>query len=251
MHRRSFALALALALVPLTDAHAQAPAPLRLEVGAAEVDGRVYPPHRARNRVYPPNATTYSTTWTNELTLADSAGVRVMRWVTLGTQPNGTTWELLQTYNARTLAPMAYSYRNSAGYQKTFNVEGTRVRGRMRTPADTTLREFDWTLPRLGYWASASDLVPPAVGLRAGAVMSVPVWSGDSVPPVQHVFRVLEQRAVDVEGESVTAWPVEERIEATDELKATWYLVDRSPYMVLAEIPTPNGTMRITGVNEP
>ena len=252
MHRRSFAgIALVLALVPLTEARAQAPAPLRLEVGAAEVDGRVYPPHRARNRVYPPNATTHSTTWTNELTLADSAGVRVMRWVTLGTQPNGTTWELLQTYNARTLAPMAYSYRNSAGYQKTFNVEGTRVRGRMRTPADTTLREFDWTLPRLGYWASASDLVPPAVGMRAGAVMSVPVWSGDSVPPVQHVFRVLEQRAVDVEGESVMAWPVEERVEETDELKATWYLVDRSPYMVLAEVPTPNGTMRITGVNEP
>ena len=29
---------------------------------------------------------------------------------------------------------------------------------------------------------------------------------------------------------------------------ATWYLVERSPYMVLAEVPTPNGVMRITGV---
>lgn len=230
---------------------AQAPAPLRLEVGAPEVDGRIYPQHRARNRVYPPNATTHSTTWTNQLVLGDSAGVQVMRWITLGTQPNGTTWELLQTYNARTLAPMSYSFRNSAGVMKTFGVDGTRVRGRIRTPADTTTRDFDWTLPRLGYWASASDLVPPAVGMRAGAVMSVPVWSGDSIPPVQHYFRVLDQRTVNVEGEDVLAWAIEERVEATDELKATWYMVDRSPYMVLAEIPTPNGTMRITGVNEP
>lgn len=97
--------------------------------------------------------------------------------------------------------------------------------------------------------ASASDLVPPAIGLHEGAVMSVPVWSGDSVPPVQHVFRVLPQRAVDVEGETMLAWPVEERIEESDHLEATWYLVERSPYMVLAEIPAPNGGIRrITGV---
>ena len=252
MHRRLFAvLALSLTILPLDDAQAQAPAPLRLEVGAPEVDGRVYPPHRARNRVYPPGATTHSTTWTNELTLADSAGVRVMRWVTLGTQPNGTTWDLRQTYNAQTLAPMAYSYRNSAGVEKIFNVHGTHVAGHIRTPNDTAARPIDWTLPRMGYWASASDLVPPAVGMRTGAVMSVPVWSGDSIPPVQHVFRVLGERTVDVEGEAVVAWAVEERVEATDELKATWYLVDRSPYMVLAEVPTQNGVMRITGVNEP
>lgn len=248
-HRLSASLALALILVPCGGARAQAPAPLRLEVGAAEVDGRMYPPHRARNRVYPPNATTPTTSWTNELVLGDSAGVPVMRWITLGTQPNGTTWELLQTYNARTLAPMSYSYRNSAGALKTFGVEGTRVRGRMRTVADTTLRDFDWTLPRLGFWGSASDLVPPAVGLRTGAVMSVPVWTGDSIPPVQHVFRVLGERTVNVEGVDVVAWAVEERVEATDELEATWYLVDRSPYMVLAEIPTQNGVMRITGVS--
>ena len=37
--------------------------------------------------------------------------------------------------------------------------------------------------------------------------------------------------------------------EATDELKATWYMTERSPYMVLAEIPTPNGVLRITGVS--
>jgi len=227
---------------------AAAPAPLRLEVGAPEVDGRMYPPHRARNRVYPPNATTPVNTWTNELTLGDSAGVPVMRWVTLGTQANGNTWELYQTYNARTLAPMTYSYRNSAGFEKFFGVHGTQVRGHTRMPNDSVAQPFDWTLPRLGFMANASDLVPPAVGMRAGAVMSLPVWSADSTAPVQHYFRVLDQRTVSVEGEDVLAWPIEERVEETDELKATWYMVDRSPYMVLAEIPTPNGLVRITGV---
>jgi hypothetical protein len=250
MNRARFALVLIVSLIAAAPVEAQAPSPLRLEVGAAQVDGRVYPPHRARNRVYPPNATTPVTSWTNELTIADSAGVRVMRWVTLGTQPNGVTWDLRQTYDARTLAPIAYSYRNSAGVEKMFTVNGTHVTGHIRTPNDSVARPIDWTLPRLGFMASASDLVPPAVGLREGAVIHVPVWSADSTAPVQHYFRVLPQRTVEVEGEMVLAWPVEERVEETDHLEATWYLVDRSPYMVLAEIPTPNGIRRITGVAE-
>ena len=252
MNKRLAVLALAFAAGcgPAAERTADAaPRHLRLEVGSPEVDGRMYPPHRARNRVYPPGATEATTTWTNELTLGDSAGVRVMRWVTLGQQPNGTRWELLQTYDARTLAPMAYSYRAGNGAEKVLRIDGTRVRGWVRSPADSTRRDVDWTLPRIGFMASASDLVPPAVGLRAGAVMSVPVWSADSVAPVQHRFVVLGQQTVDVEGVDVTAWKVEERAEATDELEATWYLVDRSPYMVLAEIPTPNGVMRITGVS--
>lgn len=250
-HRLIAHAALALIFVPPAGARAQAPAPLRIEVGAPEVDGRVYPPHRARNRVYPPGATTPVNTWTNELTLGDSAGVPVMRWVTLGQQANGNRWELYQTYNAITLAPMTYSYRNSAGSEKFFGVHGTHIGGYVRAPNDSAARPIDWTLPRLGFMANASDLVPPAVGMRAGAVISLPVWSGDSVAPVQHYFRVLEPRTVEVEGEDVLAWPVEERVEATDELKATWYMVDESPYMVLAEIPGPNGVVRITGVDEP
>lgn len=226
----------------------EAPAPLVIEVGSAHVDGRFYPPHRARNRVYPPGASSAVTSWTNELTLGDSAGVPVMRWVTLGTQSNGTTWDLRQTYHAITLAPIAYAYRNSAGAEKVFRVDGTRVVGHLRAPADSAVTRFDWTLPRLGFMANASDLVPPAVGMRAGAAMSVPVWSGTAEAPVQHVFRVLGERTVDVEGEQVTAWVVEERVAATDELTATWYMTERSPYMVLAEIPGPNGITRITGV---
>lgn len=143
MNRRIAMLIVTLGIAHAAALGAQAPAPLRLEVGAPQVDGRVYPPHRARNRVYPPNATTAATSWTNELTIGDSAGVAVMRWVTLGTQPNGITWELRQTYDAVTLAPMAYSYRNSAGVEKVFGVTGTRVTGHIRTPADSVARAFD------------------------------------------------------------------------------------------------------------
>lgn len=60
---------------------------------------------------------------------------------------------------------------------------------------------------------------------------------------------MVGQQTVNVEGSDVIAWKVEEHAEATGELEATWYLVDRSPYMVLAEIPKPNGILRITGVN--
>lgn len=248
--QRHAAAVIVFVLVPATAA-AQAsaePEPLVIEVGSAEVDGRFYPPHRARNRVYPPGATTAVTSWTNELTLGDSAGIPVMRWVTLGTQPNGTTWDLRQTYHAITLAPIAYAYRNSAGVEKSFRIDGTRVTGQLRTPNDSVAQPFDWTLPRLGFMANASDLVPPAVGMRTGTVMSMPVWSATAEAPVQHVFRVLGQRTVEVEGEQVTAWVVEERAESNDELKATWYMTERSPYMVLAEVPGPNGVTRITGV---
>ena len=59
----------------------------------------------------------------------------------------------------------------------------------------------------------------------------------------------LEVGSPEVNAQDVTAWRVEERVHATGALKATWWLIDVSPYMVLAEIPLPNGqTQRITGV---
>jgi hypothetical protein len=52
-----------------------------------------------------------------------------------------------------------------------------------------------------------------------------------------------------VEGESVVAFKVEEHVYGTGELKATWWLTNASPYMVLAEVPLANGQIqRITGV---
>jgi hypothetical protein len=64
------------------------------------------------------------------------------------------------------------------------------------------------------------------------------------------VFEVLEEVSVRVEGKEVVAWKVEERLHATGRLLATWYLTDRSPYMVLGEVPlSDGGVQRITGVD--
>ena len=225
------------------------PDTLRLEVGSAEVDGRIFPPHRARNRVYIGDATTPVTSWTNELTFGDSAGIHVMRWATRGTQASGATWELLQTYDARTLAPLRWSLRSSAGADSRLRIDGTRVRGVLKGPSDTAAVAVDRTIARAGFIASASDLVPMAVGLREGLVMTAPVWSPQSTETEVRVFTVLAREEVTVEGEDVVAWRVEERVHGTGELKATWWLTDESPYMVLAEIPLASGQVqRITGV---
>jgi hypothetical protein len=53
---------------------------IRLEVGAKQVNGRVYAPHAARVRVRVGGVDSPITAeWTNELTLGDSGGRPVMR----------------------------------------------------------------------------------------------------------------------------------------------------------------------------
>ena len=223
---------------------------LRLEVGSPEVDGRVYPVHQARNRVYIGDATSPVTTWTNHLTLGDSAGMPVMRWATRGVQPNGSTWELLQTYHGVTMKLLTYSLTSSSGAYTRLRVDGLRVRGVQRPPGDSGVEKVvDRVLPRMGFMASASDLVPPAVGLEAGAVMIAPVWGPSMEEPVDREFTVVGEERVEVEGEDVVAWKVVEREAATGKLVATWWMTESSPYMVLAEIPLANGgVQRITGV---
>jgi hypothetical protein len=234
-----------------------APDTIRLEVGSKDVNGRVYAPHAARVRVHvgsldtPPVAE-----WTNELALGDSAGRRVMRWVTKGTRsaPNGgtTTWELRQTYDAVTLAPYGYHARSSNGAFTQLTLDGTRVRGTKRVPGDTTVQRVDVTLDRPGFVASASDLVPTAVRLEEGAVMTAPFWSPAMTRSELRIFTVLGQVTVNVEGTDVKSWKVEERRYSDRQLLATWYLVDKSPYMVYGEVPLPNGeTQRMTEVAIP
>jgi hypothetical protein len=244
-------------LLALSAVCASAPVPpatisadtLRLEVGSPEVNALFLPPHRARNSVYIGDAATPTTTWTNELTVSDSAGMRVHRWVTKGTQASGATWELYQTYNGRTLAPLQWAHRSSAGADSRLVIDGTRVRGVLKGPGNAPPTQIDRTIPRAGFIASASDLVPMAVGLRAGVVMTAPVWSPQSTTVETRVFSVLREETVRVEGADVKAWRVEERVHGTGELKATWWLTNASPYMVLAEIPLANGQLqRITGV---
>lgn len=224
------------------------PDTIRIEVGSSALDGRVYLPHAALVRVRVGDSSRVTATWTNELTLDDSAGRRVMRWVTKGTQNPGTssqsTWELRQTYDARTLAPLTYALTSSAGGFSRLTITGNRVRGTRRTPRDTVDQQVDVTLDRPGFFAGASDLVPLAVGLKQGAVMIAPVWSPAMTRAEDRVFSVIGKATVDVEGTPVEAWKVEEYRRSDRALLATWYLLDKSPYMVYGEVPLPNGQIR-------
>ena len=65
-------------------------------------------------------------------------------------------------------------------------------------------------------------------------------------------FTVIGKVDVDVEGTKVNAWKVEEHRESDNKLLATWYLLDKSPYMVYGEVPLPNGQVqRMTEVEVP
>jgi hypothetical protein len=221
---------------------------LRLEVGSPEVDGRVYKPHKAlvRIRIGDP-AGPVVREWTNELTLGDSAGRPVMRWITIGKQnagPNaGATWELRQTYDAVTLKPMAYDSRQASGAYMRLTIDGNRVRGVQRGPGQTEEQSIDRTIDRHGFFAGASDLVPAAVGFREGLVMTAPVWSPQMTTAETRIFTVVGKESINVEGAMVEAWKVEEyRTDRT--LYATWWLLDESPYMVYGEIVLPDGRVQ-------
>ena len=225
---------------------------LRLQVGSPEIDGRIFPSHSARNRTYRASGTAPVGTWTNDLSVGDSAGVPVHRWVSrgvqLGPEGAGSSWELVQTYDARTLAPLTYYRWASNGAFTRLRIEGTRVRGVQQVPGEAAPRTIDRTIDRPGFFAGASDLVPMAMRLRAGLVLTAPVWSPNMEATEVRVFSVIGQETVRVEGADVTAWKVTEHVERTGALVATWYLTDSSPFMVLGEMPIANGgTQRITG----
>jgi hypothetical protein len=231
-------------------AHAHGPAgdTLRLEVGSPEVDGRVYKPHAAlvRVRIGDPNSPVLRE-WTNELTLGDSAGRPVMRWVTKGQQNTGqsagTTWELRQTYDAITLKPIAYNSMSSNGAHTVLAIDGNRVRGTRRVPNDSAVQQVDMTVERMGFFAGASDLVPAAVGFKEGLVMTAPVWSPSMTTAESRIFTVVGKETIDVEGAQVEAWKVvERRMDRT--VYATWWLLDESPYMVYGEIVLPDGRVQ-------
>jgi hypothetical protein len=208
----------------------------------------VYRPHAAlvRVRVGDPKGPVLRE-WTNELTLGDSAGRPVMRWVTKGKQntgPNaGSTWELRQTYDAITLKPYAYNSMSSNGAHTRVTIDRNRVRGTRRAAGDTVVHRIDITIDRPGFFAGASDLVPAAVGFKDGAVMIAPVWSPAMTKAESRIFTVIGKESIDVEGTNFEAWKVEER-RADRSLYATWWLLDESPYMVYGEIPLPNGQIQ-------
>ena len=223
--------------VPVPPGIAQASDTIRVEVGSKEVNGKVYAPHAARVRVRIGSDTSRVVSeWTNELTVGDSAGRAVHRWVTKGTQypPNSApvTWELRQTYDAVTLAPYGYLSERSNGARTQLVINGTSVRGTRKLAGDTTVQQVDVTLDRGGFFAGASDLVPLAVGFKEGRVMTAPVWSPTMTKAEMRIFSVIGKTPVNVEGTEVVAWKVEERRQSDRQLMATWYLLEKSPYMV-------------------
>ena len=221
---------------------------LRLEVGSAEVRGSVFAPHAARVRVYVGDERRLSAEWTNELTLGDSANRPIMRWVTRGTRfpttGSPTTWELRQTYDAVSLAPYRYTVSSSQGASTQLTIDGPRIRGMRKLPADSAAQAVDQRVDRAGFFAGASDLIPVAVGLKKGLVMIAPFWSPGMTASEARIFSVRDRTTVNVEGVDVSAWKVEEHRASDRRLLATWYLIEESPYMVYGEVVLPNGQIQ-------
>ena len=230
---------------------------IRLDVGSPRVDGGVYAPHAARVRVWVgPGQGRMRAEWTNVLTHGDSAGRKIHRWVTTGTQvtPAGDTvrWELRQTYDAKTLAPLGITRTSSTGAASSLRIDGRQVRGTRRANATAAIEPVDYVIDQPGFVASASDLVPGAVRLDSGMVLLAPIWQPGTTTSELRTFTVLGRVDVDVEGTKVNAWKIEERRRTDRTLLATWYMVDRSPYMVYGEVPLPDGsTQRMTEVEIP
>lgn len=238
-------------------AAAQAADTIALEVGSPRVDGRVFKPHAARVRRHVAGADSpVAIEWVNELTLGDSAGRPVMRWLTASrrTMANGTEVisELRQTYDAVTLAPYGLSRTVNGEVMMQLAVNGTSVRGVQRSAPGAALATVDVTLDRPGFVASASDIVPVAAGLRAGAVYTAPVWGPGMTRAEGRIFSVIGKVTTDVEGTMTEAWAVEERTQAERKLVATWYVLEESPYMVAGDVPLPDGRVqRMTEVAVP
>ena len=229
---------------------------LRIEVGSPEVRGKVFAPHAAAVRVYVGEERRLTAEWTNELTLGDSANRPVMRWVTRGKRypatGNASTWELKQTYDGETLAPYRYTVSSSLGAASQLTISGRRVQGTRRLPTDSVTNAVDQVIDRPGFFAGASDLIPVAVGLQKGRVMIAPFWSPGMTAAEARIFSVRDTVTVDVEGTPMRAWKVEEHRASDRHLLATWYLLDKSPYMVYGEVMLPNGQVqRMTEVAIP
>lgn len=219
----------------------------RIEVGSPAVNGTVYRPHRARVRVHLNSLDTPPTNeWTNELTIGDSAGRKVMRWVTLGQFDSAGTpgFELRQTMDHVTLALLGYNLKTRNGVRVSLAIDGNRMYGTRKLPNNPDTVRVDQVVPRIGFIASASDLLPAAVGFKAGDVYIAPVWGPNMPAAESRIFSVIGQERVMVEGKEWEAWKVEERREADRTLLATWWLLAASPYMVAGESYLPNGQVQ-------
>jgi hypothetical protein len=218
-----------------------------LEVGSPLVDGRVYRPHRARVRVHVNSLDTPpAREWTNELTVGDSAGRRVARWVTLGQfDSTGTPgFNLRQTLDHRTLELLGYRLTTRGGVDILLAIAGRRMRGTRKLPNNPEVQQVDQEVPPAGYLASASDLVPLAAGFKAGAIYLAPLWGPNMPAPEGRVFTVYPRETITVEGYHWQAWKVTEHRHHDGRLMATWWLLEEPPYMVAGEVYLENGTVQ-------
>ncbi len=168
-----------------------------------------------------------------------SHGRPVMRWVTIG-----RSYELRQTYDGVTLAPLGYHLTARGGVETRVAIHGNRVRGFRRTPGDTAAQPIDVTLDRPGYFSGASDLVPAAVGFRRDRVIIAPLWHPSWSAAQWRAFTIVGRERVTVEGRAIAAWKVEERRWPERTLTATWWRLDTPPYMVYGEVPLPDGRIQ-------
>jgi hypothetical protein len=230
---------------------------LRIEVGSPELDLGNMKPHLARVVVERLVGDSWRTVaeWTNLLEVGDSAGRRVHRWTTRGRRPAADgpapTWELFQTFDARSIAPLGLRRTSSAGLEVRLTFEGRRVRGTRRPSADGASVPVDIELARPAFPAAASDLVPMGVSLRDGLVLTAPVWQLGMPEVETRIFTVLGRGPLPVAGTTWAAWAVEERAVRGGSVVfiATWYIVEEPPYMVYAEVETADGAkQRMTEV---
>jgi hypothetical protein len=220
---------------------------VRIEVGSPLLDGSVYKPHRARVRVHLNSLDTPPTNeWTNELTIGDSAGRKVARWVTLGQFDENKVpgFDLRQTFDWVTMAPLGYRLKTRAGVDVSLAIDGNRMRGTRKLPNNPEVQQVDQVIPRMGFIASASDLVPLAMGMEAGKVIIAPVWGPNMATAESHIFTIVGKVPTMVEGTEWQAWKVEEYRESDRKLLSVWYLLEESPYMVGGENYLANGQVQ-------
>lgn len=253
----SFLLVLAGSTLPMsvTGQSREAADTIFLEVGSPRVDASLFKPHAARVRIY--NAAGVQTAeWDNELTIGDSAGKKVMRWITTGrpvaANPTRPLGRILQTYDAVTMQPYGYVSASNTGAYVQLAIDGRSVKGIRRSNATAALQQVDLTLDVPGWVIGASDLVPVAAGLRTGDVMVAPLWGPNMTQSEYRIFVVLGDTTMTIEGTRATARKVEERRRTDGSLAATWYLTRENPYMWYGEVPLPNGgVQRMTEVPIP
>ncbi|HRP08188.1 MAG TPA: hypothetical protein PLL69_06830 [Gemmatimonadales bacterium] len=219
----------------------------RIEVGSPLIDASWFKPHRARVRVHLNSLDTPPVNeWTNELTIGDSAGRQVARWVTLGQfDSTGTPgFDLRQTFDHTTLALLGYRLQTRGGADVSLAIDGNRVSGTRKTSAASGMEQVDQVIPRMGFVASASDLVPLAMKFQAGQVVIAPLWGPNMATAESRIFHTVGEVDITVEGKPWNAWKVEEYRESDRRLMATWFLVEESPYMVAGEVYLLNGNVQ-------